>query len=96
MNARCRFNKKKYRDIGCRFTIKMEEVQFCRLLTIDEVEAYCMLPNADARQNIICDAIRSSLCVYPFGCGVYFFEIGPNVFKRVGGNGNDSLKSLLQ
>lgn len=37
-----------------------------------------------------------SLCVYPFGEGVYFFEIGPNIFKKVGGNENDALKSLLQ
>jgi hypothetical protein len=74
----------------------MEEVQFCRLLSLDEVEAYCRLPNADARQNIICNDIRASLCVYPFGNGVYFFEIGPNIFKRVGGRENDFLKSLLQ
>ncbi|RYH10260.1 hypothetical protein EON65_39550 [archaeon] len=63
---------------------------------IDEVEAYCTSPNAEARQNILCDAIRQSLCVYPFGNGVYFFEVGPNLVKKIGGSENDALKSLLQ
>jgi hypothetical protein len=36
----------------------------------DAVEAYCISPNVEARQNLICDAIRQSVCVYPFGEGV--------------------------
>jgi hypothetical protein len=59
-----------------------EHIQFWRYLTIEEVEAYCYAQTADQKQNIICDALRVSLVIYPFGEGIYFYELGPRVFEK--------------
>ena len=60
----------------------MAEAEFVQYLDIYDVEMYCKFSNAEERQNIICNKIKTSLCC--FNKGVYFFDVFHRVFKRVG------------
>jgi phage/plasmid-associated DNA primase len=58
---------------------------------------YCKSSNAEEKQNIICDKVKTSICCYDGK--VYFYHVHLRVFKEVG-DGKDKdhvvLKSLLE
>ena len=62
-----------------------------------DVEKYCKSSNAEERQNIICDKIKTSVCC--FKGVIYFFDVVLRVFKPVGNDDdkeNAVLKSLIE
>ena len=75
----------------------MAEAEFVHYLDITDVEKYCKSSNAEEKQNIICDKIKSSVCC--FNGVIYFYGVVLRVFKPVG-NDNDKdnavLKSLIE
>lgn len=60
------FGKRWCRSI--KYTNKLAEAEFVQYLDITEVELYCKSSNAEERQNIICNKIKTSLCCYNKGC----------------------------
>lgn len=73
----------------------MAEAEFVQYLDISDVELYCKSSNAEERQNITCNKIKTSLCC--FNGGVYFYNNSHRVFKRVGVKKDDVLlKSLIE
>lgn len=71
----------------------MGDVQYCRILTLNDIDHYLSVGNADIQQNIICQSIMSTVIVH--SKHIYFYDIVEKYFKTVFEYSPANLTSLI-